>query len=46
MKLNFLMKNRVRNKTGLKPEKESDKDVCLFSTEVNSRNSEENYFFI
>lgn len=46
MKVNFPIKNRVRNKTGLKPEKESDKDVWLFSTEVNSRNSEENYFFI
>lgn len=46
MKLNFFIKNRVRNGTGLKPEKVSDKDVWLFSNEVNSRNSEENYFFI
>lgn len=33
MKLNFFIKNRVRNKTGLKHEKVSDKDVWLFSTE-------------
>lgn len=46
MKRNFFIKNRVRNKPGLKPEKVSDKDVWLFSTEVNSRHSEENYFFI
>lgn len=33
MKRNFFIKNRVRNKTGLKPGKVSDKDVWLFSSE-------------
>lgn len=33
MKLNFFIKNRVRNKTGLKPGEVSDKDVWLFSSE-------------